>query len=69
MFEEDEDLKAVLQRGSNQKSILTGYFKKNQIDTNARKMKYAEFQRYYVWNARNKKWTPCQRHCSIGRIY
>lgn len=53
----------------NQKTILTEYFKMNQIDPEACKYLYREFPPYYVWNKTAKKWAKHQKGNIIGRIY
>ncbi|KAI7937556.1 hypothetical protein MJO29_014871, partial [Puccinia striiformis f. sp. tritici] len=68
-FSQDEQLEDVIERGAEAKTMLTGYFERNHIDPNARRLKYAEFPQHYTWHPKTKEWKPRQRGCSIGRIY
>lgn len=68
-FSQDEQLEDVIERGAEAKTMLTGYFARNRIDANARRLKYAEFPQHYTWHPKTKEWKPRQRGCSIGRIY
>ena len=69
MFSQDEQLEEVIERGSNTRTMLTAYFERNQFDSNARLLKYAEFPRHYTWHPKPKEWRPRQRGHAIGRIY
>ena len=69
MFSQDEQLEEVIERGSNTRTMLTAYFERNQFDSNARLLKYAEFPRHYTWHPKPKEWRPRQRRHAIGRIY
>ncbi|KAI7958205.1 hypothetical protein MJO29_006422 [Puccinia striiformis f. sp. tritici] len=66
---QDEQLENVIERGAEAKTMLTGYFARNRIDANARRLKYAKFPQHYTWHPKTNGWKPRQRGCSIGRIY
>ena len=68
-FSQNENLEDVVERGANAETMLTAYFKRNQIDPQAHHLKYADFPRFYTWHPRLKEWRPRQRGNTIGRIY
>lgn len=68
-FDNDADLRQVLQESSSAKTMLTAYFRRNEIDPEARQIKYSEFPNTYTWHKTQKEWKPRQRGFSLGRIY
>ena len=68
-FSENEDLQDVISRGADSETMLTAYFRRNQIDPEAQHIKYADFPRFYTWFPKSKQWRPRQRGNTIGRIY
>ncbi|CAG8523625.1 1506_t:CDS:2 [Dentiscutata heterogama] len=59
----------VINDDKNEKTMLTEYFKMNEIDPDAKNYLYREFPHYYVWNKANKKWTKRSQRNIIGRMY
>jgi len=59
-----------LQRAGNRDTTLTAWFKLNQADASARQYFYYEIPEHYVFQERDRKWTPRKRGHNkvIGRI-
>ena len=55
----------------NEQTMLTAFFKLNQLDQNAHQYLYHEIPEHYTFNKSAKKWNPRQRASApiIGRIY
>ncbi|CAG8743537.1 17640_t:CDS:1, partial [Cetraspora pellucida] len=62
-------LENVINDDKYKKTMLTEYFKMNEIDPDARNYHYYEFPHYYVWNKTNKKWAKRKQRNVIGRMY
>jgi hypothetical protein len=73
MFDPRDDLGLVLNRGANQRTILTAYFQANadqgEIGQEARKHTYQEFPQFFVFQRVEKKWKLRQRGFALGRMY
>ena len=67
-YRAEEDVRQVLNREGNQKSMLTEYFKENQDFPWARGLLYREFPEYARWWPGKKQWTKRQQRAQIGRI-
>ena len=69
-FDPGEEEQA-LEAAEGKDSPLTAYFKLNQNNEAARKILYREIPEHFVWNTKNRKWTPRKRNPKdmIGRIY
>lgn len=61
----------VSQAARNRFTTLTAWFERNKIDQDARQFLYHQFPEHYVWNKKDKQWTPRQRGfgATIGRVY
>ncbi|CAG8616463.1 15940_t:CDS:1, partial [Cetraspora pellucida] len=68
-FLQNKKLKDIIDDEQNKKTMLTEYFKMNEINPDARNYLYCEFPRHYVWNKTNKKWTKQYQGNMIGRMY
>nr|GEV57667.1 hypothetical protein [Tanacetum cinerariifolium] len=55
-FREDDVLTNIIKRERNKRSMLTAFFKLNEIDTNARQYLYRDIPRYYTWNKSTRVW-------------
>ncbi|OMP10298.1 hypothetical protein COLO4_04637 [Corchorus olitorius] len=67
-FHDGEDLQAVLNRLDVEKTMFTEWMAANDKYEAARSYLYADFPTGWVWNGKNKDWTPRQRGETIGRI-
>ncbi|CAG8468235.1 6415_t:CDS:2 [Cetraspora pellucida] len=54
-YSETSKLNDILNNEENKKTMLTEYFKMNEIDPQACNYSYHEFPQYYVWNKSTKK--------------
>ncbi|OMO64424.1 hypothetical protein COLO4_32056 [Corchorus olitorius] len=67
-FHDGEDLQAVLNRPDVEKTMFTEWMAANDKYEAARSYLYADFPTGWVWNGKNKDWSPRQRGETIGRI-
>lgn len=67
-FRSDEPLHKVLRREKDRKSKLEAFFHLNTIDHNARKHRYDQIPKYYVWNGHEGVWSVRKRGLHIGRL-
>jgi len=63
-------LSEALQRSESRDTTLTAWFKLNQADVSARKYFYYEIPEHYVFQEKDRKWTPRKRGHNkvIGRV-
>ncbi|KAK2983947.1 hypothetical protein RJ640_002892, partial [Escallonia rubra] len=50
------------------RTMLTEFFKINQLHKDGPRYLYSEFPEHYVWNYGSRTWEPRHQHFSIGRI-
>ena len=55
-FKEGDNLEDVVNRPSSSSTMLTEYFKMNQVDPYAKNFLYKEFREFYRWIKGKKKW-------------
>ena len=67
-FRKYDDLSRVLRDDSSSRSMLTEFFCRNKMDENAHKLLYKEFPKQFLWNQRDKIWTPRKKKNVIVRI-
>ena len=68
-FRKYDDLSRVLRDDSSSRSMLTNFFfGRNKMDENACKLLYKEFSEQFVWNQRDKIWTPIKKKKVIVKI-
>ena len=65
-FQEDDVAEAVT---NPKNTTLLAWFKLNQVDPNARMLKYHEIPEYYIWNHAQHCWTKRKRGRCIGHLY
>lgn len=65
-FNSNQTLSNVLRQLGVNKTTLTKLMKTNKHDPNARKLKYTDFPKKYVWNTKYKKYSPRQIGYIIG---
>ena len=65
-FQENDVAEAVT---NPKNTTLLAWFKLNQVDLNARMLKYHEIPEYYIWNHAQHCWTKRKRGRYIGRLY
>lgn len=67
-FRKYDNLARIINDDSSSRTMLTEYFRMNQTNKKAQKILYNEFPEHFVWNQRNKLWTPRKQRNVIGRI-
>ena len=65
-FQEDDVAEAIT---NPKNTTLFAWFKLNQLDPNARTLKYHELPEYYIWNHAQHHWTKRKRGRCIGHLY
>ncbi len=55
-FDDKQSIADILEKGSRD-TKLTAWFKLNQIDKDAHKIKYLDLAKYYVWKSQPRQWT------------
>ncbi|CAL9002650.1 unnamed protein product, partial [Prunus brigantina] len=68
VFNGDQSLESIVSQKGIEDTMLTSWFKANQMFPEARTLTYAEFPTKFVWDSRNKIWKPRKKRRSIGRI-
>lgn len=68
VFEQDEDLENVTYRYGHGRTMLTEWFELCKMYPDARKMKYIEIPKYFVWDKSNKMFFRRKVRGNIGRI-
>lgn len=74
MFNPNDNIENVVQRGAQQRTTLTAYFEANAntgpLRAEARKHTYQEFPQYFTWDEVKKQWNLWKRKgFSLGRMY
>lgn len=67
-FNDNDDLREIVNSDLVKRSMLTEYFKMNLHDTEARILLYRQFPEKFVWNKQQKSWTRRKKGNVIGRI-
>jgi len=57
------------QRTEKSRSNLIKFFDYNHNHTNGRHLLYHEFPTHYVYNKKEKTWTPRKKDKAVGRVY
>ncbi|GAB2302009.1 hypothetical protein Dimus_038788 [Dionaea muscipula] len=69
LFNPEEDMDAIVARGQNERTTLTGFLNRRSNNEYARAFTYQQFSEKFVWHADQKHWTERQRGFAIGRLY
>lgn len=67
-FRGDTDLLSILHNQQATKTMLTEYFRMNQIDRDACKLLCKEFPEYYVRNENKKYWSQRKQQNAVGKL-
>ena len=65
-FQENDVVEAVT---NPKNTTLLAWFKLNQVDPDARMLKYHDIPEYYLWNNAQRHWTKRKRGRCIGHLY
>ncbi|XP_040370817.1 uncharacterized protein LOC112188576 isoform X2 [Rosa chinensis] len=68
VFDENQSLDSVLSNKCSKDTMLTGWFKANELYSDAKTLTYAEFPSKFVWDRQKSLWKPRKQGYSIGRI-
>ena len=69
MFHSNQRLDNFIRQPGIQKTTLTEWMEINKINTDAKELTYAQFPKKWVWNNKDKIWTPRKTGHTIGRTY
>ena len=68
-FRADASLDELQYQVNHQTSTLTAYFKYNTEHADGRSILYPDFPAHYVYQRKERHWTPRQRGFAIGRMW
>jgi len=68
VFTDNQRMEHVLEKPSVTESMFTSWFKANANYSEARKLTYGQFVSKFVYNKKNRCWTPRKRGFTIGRL-
>ena len=68
-FKSNDKLENDINRLGIAQTMFTEWMKMNKRDPDARKLKYSEFSKKYVWKSDDKKWSPRCKGQTIGRTF
>jgi hypothetical protein len=64
----NDDLSTVVDNENMRRTMLTEFFRINEVNEFARTLLYRDFPTHFVWNTNTKIWTPRKKQVVIGRI-
>ena len=68
-FRSNQRLNNIIRQPRIQKTTLTEWMEINKSNCEARELTYTQFPKKWVWNTKDKIWTPRQTGHTIGRTY
>ena len=68
-YNPDDILDEIVDREASKSTTLTAWFDANKNHEEARQTTYNDFPQTWVYDKKNKKWTPRQQGFAIGRMY
>ena len=68
-FHSNQRLDNIIRQPGIQRTTLTEWMEINKINTEARQLSYIQFPTKWVWNNKDKIWTPRKSGYSIGRTF
>ena len=68
-FISTESLDNILKHLGSHKTTLTEWMEKNKLNHEVRELLYTEFPNKWVWNNKDKIWTPRRKGYTIGRTF
>ena len=68
LFNTNESPQVVSSRVEREQTMLTGYFRLNQLNHSARCFTFQEIPLHFVWDPKKKEWRKRQRGGTIGRM-
>lgn len=69
IFDNNQTLDTILDRSSSLFTKFLAWFEANNCYCNARLLTYTEFPTKFVWNQKERRWTPRKKGFSIGRMH
>lgn len=67
-YNSKDDLSVIIGNEYTRRTMLTEFFRMNEVNEFVRTLLYRDFPTHFVWNATGKTWTPKKQHIVIGRI-
>jgi hypothetical protein len=67
-YNNEDNLSTIVENENTRKTMLTEFFRMNEVNDFARTLLYRDFPTYFVWNAHKKIWTRRKKQIVIGRI-
>ncbi|XP_022883704.1 uncharacterized protein LOC111400528 [Olea europaea var. sylvestris] len=67
-YNSKDDLSVIIGNEYTRRTMLTEFFRMNEVNEFSRTLLYRDFPTHFVWNATRKTWTPRKQHIVIGRI-
>ena len=68
-FHSNQRLDNIIRQPGIQKITLTEWIETNKLSNEARELTYTQFLKKWVWNSKDKLWTPRKIGHTIGRTY
>ena len=69
MFQDNDDVKSIIQEERNRKTTLTEWFKSNEHCENNKDLLHIDFPSKMVWKNAQRKWIMRKKGKTIGRMY
>ncbi|KAI7727414.1 hypothetical protein M8C21_025563, partial [Ambrosia artemisiifolia] len=67
-FTEKSNMRNVVKKERNKKTMLTAFFEENRLHPEARNHLYKDFPKHYTWSTKKRCWKPRARIPQKGRI-
>ncbi|KAL6580529.1 hypothetical protein OROMI_008553 [Orobanche minor] len=69
IFQEGAVIEDVLDRPSSRCTMFTAWMEANKRYSKAKELTYAEFPKWFVWDAKQREWRPRKKGTAYGRLY
>ena len=69
VFNDDDTIDNVMSKPFNERSMFMAWMECNKQYYDTTSLLFSEFPRNYVWQRKDKIWTPRKRGFIIGRLY
>lgn len=69
IFDSSRTIDEVMDRRSSNFTKFLAWFEANNLYPNAKELTYTEFPTKFVWNQKERRWTPRKKGFSIGRMH
>lgn len=69
MFQDNDNVRSIVEEERNKKTTLTEWFKSNELLKTNKDLLYTDFPSKMVWKKTQRKWTVRKKGQTIGRMY